>query len=370
MIIGVLKEIKDNEKRVALSPSGAAELVNAGHVVLIESNAAKDVGYDNDAYLAVGAKITENADELFAKADLVVKVKEPQPEEISKFREKQILFSYLHLAAEEELTRSLIKKNIVGISYETVTDKDNNLPLLKPMSEVAGKIATQVGAATLQKNNGGKGILLGGVTGVPAANVLVIGGGVVGASAAEIASGMGANVVILDKSVNKIEELNIRFGSKVRSYYSNAELLERYVENADLIVGAVLVPGTKAPKLVSADLIKKMARGSVIVDVAIDQGGCFATSKPTTHSNPTYEVDGVVHYCVTNMPAAVARTASKALENSIMPYILKLANLGYKEAFKLDKGFLNGLNIYQDKITVEAVAKQFSLPYADVNSLF
>ena len=370
MIIGVLKEIKDSEKRVALSPIATAELVNAGHEVLIEQNAGLEVGYSNANYQETGAQIVQDAQDLFAKAELIVKVKEPQPEEIEQFRAGQILFSYLHLAAEEKLTKSLLKKNIIAIAYETVTDQANNLVLLKPMSEVAGRIAAQVGALTLQNNNFGKGILLGGVTGVPAANVLILGGGIVGANAAEVASGMGANVVILDKSLKRIEELNNRFGLNIRSYYSNKQLLAHYVQNADLIIGAVLVAGAKAPKIVSRELIKTMSPGSVIVDVAIDQGGCFATSKATTHSNPTYMVDGVVHYCVTNMPAAVAKTAAQALENAIMPYILQLANLGYKNAFKLDAGFLSGLNIYKDKITIAAVADQFNLPYVNSANLF
>jgi len=248
-------------------------------------------------------------------------------------------------------------------------DQNKSLPLLKPMSEVAGRLATQVGASTLQKNYGGKGVLLGGVTGVPAANVTVIGGGAVGYNAAEVASGMGANVTILDKSIKRIEELNNIFDGRVRSYYCTEDLLEKYVVNADLLVGAVLVPGAAAPKLVSEELIRKMSPASVVVDVAIDQGGCFATSKPTTHSNPTYEVGGVVHYCVTNMPAAASRTATRALENATIPYVLKLANLGYQEAFASDRGFLQGLNIYKDKVTIESVANQFSLDYLDPNQV-
>jgi len=369
MIIGIPKEIKDNEKRIALSPSGVRELVTAGHKLIVEKDGGEGIGYSDQRYVEAGAEIAADAQEVFAKAELIVKVKEPQAQEVELFREGQILFSYLHLAAEEELTRSLLKKNIVAISYETVMDQNKSLPLLKPMSEVAGRLATQVGASTLQKNYGGKGVLLGGVTGVPAANVTVIGGGAVGYNAAEVASGMGANVTILDKSIKRIEELNNIFDGRVRSYYCTEDLLEKYVVNADLLVGAVLVPGAAAPKLVSEELIRKMSPASVVVDVAIDQGGCFATSKPTTHSNPTYEVGGVVHYCVTNMPAAASRTATRALENATIPYVLKLANLGYQEAFASDRGFLQGLNIYKDKVTIESVANQFSLDYLDPNQV-
>jgi alanine dehydrogenase len=365
MLIGIPMEIKDNEARVALSPLGAKELVKQGHEVLIETGAGWKVGFTDEAYVTAGAKIAASQRETYKQAEMIVKVKEPQPSEIELFQKDQILFSYLHLAAEKELTHALLKKDIVGISYETVECNRGTLPLLTPMSEVAGRLSTQAGAFALQKNNDGQGLLLGGVTGVEPAKVVVIGGGIVGTNAAFIASGMGAEVTILDKSLNRIRELDNIFAGKTSNLYAAQDTLEKKLIDADLVIGAVLIPGAAAPKIVSREMIKSMKDGAVIVDVAIDQGGCFETSKPTSHSNPTYIVDGVIHYCVTNMPAAAAKTASRALENATLPYISKLANLGYKQAFKQDKGFEKGLNVYYDKITYKTIADEFGLEYLD-----
>ena len=363
MLISVPREIKDNEARVALSPFGAKELIDQGHSVLIEIKAGEKIGFSDEDYRDIGAEIALTKEEVYKRGEMVVKVKEPQPIEVDMFQKDQILFSYLHLAAEKKLTMDLLAKNIIAISYETVEDNKGTLPLLIPMSEVAGRLATQSGAFALQKNTGGQGLLLGGVTGVAPAKVVIIGGGIVGTNAAFIASGMGAEVVIFDKSLHRIRKLNVFFGGKTKNLYATNHAIAEELKNADLVVGAVLIPGASAPKVISREMVAGMKRGAVIVDVAIDQGGCSETSKPTSHSNPTYEVDGVIHYCVTNMPAAAAQTASRALENAILPYVIKLANQGYKKALASDEGFLKGLNIYYNKVPYKVIADQFGLDY-------
>ncbi len=369
MLIGIPKEIKDNETRVAISPSGAKELIASGNQVILERMAGDAIGFTDEMYEKAGVKIVFTKDEVYQAADMIVKVKEPQAIEVDMLKKDQILFSYLHLAAEKELTKRLLKRGVIAISYETVEDK-GTLALLTPMSEVAGRVATQAGAYSLQKNVGGKGVLLGGVSGVEPAKVVIIGGGVVGANAATIASGMGAIVTILDKSLSKIRKLKNVFGNNVQVLYSSKDVLEKSIAEADLVIGAILVPGAKSPKVITKKMIKSMNKGSVIVDVSIDQGGCFETSKPTTHSNPIYVVNDVIHYCVTNMPAVAAKTASRALENATIPYILKLAKDGYKKALLSDKGFLKGLNIYYDKVTYKAVSDAFNMHYSEPTSIF
>lgn len=370
MLIAIPKEIKDNEARAALSPHGVRELSNLGHKLYVEHNAGSAIGYFDQDYIDSGATIVQDNKEIFANAELIVKVKEPQLSEVGLFRENQILFSYLHLAAEEKLTLELLKKQIIAISYETVRDFNGNLPLLQPMSEVAGRLSTQCGAFALQKNHGGKGLLLGGVSGVAPAKVTILGGGAVGTNAAFIAVGMGADVTIIDKSLNRIRELNDIFDNRVNVLYATDDTIEKHVVDSDLLIGAILVPGAKAPKIVTKEMIYKMQVGSVVVDVAIDQGGCIETSMPTTHSDPIYNEKGILHYCVTNMPAAAARTATRALENATLPYIISLANKGYKQSFQEDPGFLEGLNIFRDNIVFEPVAKSLGLDFVspgDVN---
>ena len=368
MIIGVPKEIKTLEFRVGLSPRGVRELTNKGHRVLVEKNAGFEVGFDDEDYKAVGAEIVASADEIYAKAEMIVKVKEPQALECDMIRKGQVVFSYLHLAAEPELTKKLLKTGCIGIAFETVTSPDGTLPLLAPMSEVAGRVSVQAGARCLEKSMGGSGVLLSGVPGVTAGKVTIIGGGVVGTNAAIIASGMGAHVTVLDKSLKRIRELEDIFGSRLNLVYSTADTIEEYVVKSDLVIGAVLIPGAAAPKLVTMDMIKKMPRGSVFVDVAIDQGGCSETSRPTTHAEPIYIVQDVIHYCVTNIPGAVARTSTRALENSTLPYILALANKGYKKALTDDKHFLDGLNIANGNVTHKAVAHDLGYKFKDPSS--
>ena len=356
MRIGVPKEIKDHEYRVGLIPASVRELTHRGHQVLVESNAGGGVGFDDGAYQRVGAEIAATAADVFAAADMIVKVKEPQPAEIAMLREGQILFTYLHLAAEPEQTQGLIESGCVGIAYETVTNERGGLPLLGPMSEVAGRMSIQVGAHCLEREQGGAGILLGGVPGVPVAKVVILGGGVVGTNAARMAMGLEASVTVIDKSLDRLYELDMQFGPTLNTIFATMESIEQYVTGADLVIGGVLIPGAAAPKLVSAEMIKDMQKGSVVVDVAIDQGGCFETSRPTSHSDPTYIVDDVVHYCVTNMPGAVARTSTRALNNATLPFALALADKGYRQALADDPHLRNGLNIHQGRVTYQAVA--------------
>lgn len=357
MLIGIPKEIKDHEYRVGATPSGVRELINAGHQVLVQKNAGAAIDFSDEQYVAAGAKIVATAKDVYSKAQMILKVKEPQKSECEIIRKGQIIFSYLHLAAEPHLTKMLMKSGCVAIAFETVTAPDRSLPLLAPMSEVAGKLSIQAGAIALQKANGGRGILLGGVPGVARGKVVILGGGVSGTNAAKVAIGMGAEVIILDKSLGRIRYLCDIFGNSAEVLYASLENIEKNVIDADVVVGAVLIPGAAAPKLISAKLVKKMKKGSVMVDISIDQGGCFETSKPTSHSNPTYIQDGVVHYCVTNMPGAVARTSTQALENSTLPFSLALANKGYEKALRDDKHLLAGLNVIDGKITYRAVAE-------------
>lgn len=365
MIIGVPKEIKNHEYRVGMIPASVRELVSHGHQVYVETNAGSGIGFSDDDYIAVGASILPTASNIFAKAEMIVKVKEPQAAERAMLREGQILFTYLHLAPDFPQTEELIKSKAVCIAYETVTDNMGRLPLLAPMSEVAGRMSIQSGAQCLEKSHAGCGLLLGGVPGVAPAKVVVIGGGVVGANAARIAVGMRADVTILDRSVDMLRKLDEEFQGQAKVVYSTKDAIEKYVLEADLVIGAVLIPGAAAPKLVTKDLISRMKPGSAVVDVAIDQGGCFETSHATTHDDPTYIVDDVVHYCVANMPGAVARTSTFALNNATLPYIVKLANKGYQRALLEDKGFLEGLNVIHSKVTCKEVAESFNLEYLE-----
>jgi alanine dehydrogenase len=363
MLIGVPKEIKNHEYRIGLTPAGARELIEHGHEVMIQNNGGAAIGLDNDQYIASGAKIIDTPEEIFDKAEMIVKVKEPQPNECKMLRKGQTLFTYLHLAPDPDQTKALVESGITAIAYETVTDDSNGLPLLAPMSEVAGRMATHAGAHCLEKAQGGNGTLLGGVPGVAPANVVVIGGGVVGINSARMAMGMGANVVVLDRSLDRLKELDMIFGEKMNTIYSTQDALEKYVYDADLVIGAVLIPGAAAPKLVTKKMLGSMKKGAVVVDVAIDQGGCFESSKATTHQDPTYIVDDIVHYCVANMPGAVARTSTFALTNATLPFTLALADKGYKQAL-LDDGHLrNGLNVHDGMVTYQAVANDLGYEY-------
>jgi alanine dehydrogenase len=361
MRIGVPREIKVHEYRVGLVPAGVRELAAAGHQVLVETGAGNGIGVDDAQFRAAGAAIAAGAAEVFERSDMVIKVKEPQPAECAMLRRGQVLFTYLHLAADPEQARGLMKSGATAIAYETVTAPDGSLPLLTPMSEVAGRMSIQVGAASLQKANGGFGVLLGGVPGVPPAKVVIIGGGVSGTHAAEMAVGLRADVTVVDRSVARLRELSAQFGSTLRTAYSTAETIERLVQDADLVVGAVLVVGAAAPKLVTRAMIKTMKPGAVLVDISIDQGGCFETSRPTTHAEPTFVVDGVIHYCVANMPGAVPRTSTLALTNATLPYARALADLGWQAALKRDPGLAAGLNVHAGEITHEAVARALGL---------
>ncbi|HGF7519833.1 TPA: alanine dehydrogenase [Vibrio cholerae] len=365
MIIGVPKEIKNHEYRVGMIPASVRELVSHGHQVYVETNAGSGIGFSDDDYIAVGASILPTAADVFAKAEMIVKVKEPQAIERAMLKEGQILFTYLHLAPDFPQTEELIKSKAVCIAYETVTDNMGRLPLLAPMSEVAGRMSIQAGAQTLEKSRGGSGLLLGGVPRVAPAKVVVLGGGVVGANAARMAIGLRADVTILDRNIDTLRKLDEEFQGRANVVYSTADAIEKYVLEADLVIGAVLIPGAAAPKLVTQQHIKRMKPGSAVVDVAIDQGGCFETSHPTTHAEPTYIVDDVVHYCVANMPGAVARTSTFALNNATLPYIVKLANKGYQKALLEDAGFLKGLNVIHGKVTYKEVAENFGLDYVD-----
>jgi alanine dehydrogenase len=337
--------------------------VSNGHQVLVQKGAGEKIGFDDADYELAGARIADSAAVIFEKADMIIKVKEPQPEECRMLRENQVLFTYLHLAPDPEQAKLLQASGCVAIAYETVTSKSGGLPLLSPMSEVAGRMAIQAGANSLEIKNGGRGMLLGGVPGVAPAKVVIIGGGVVGTNSVRVAMGMGAQVIVIDRSLERLYQLDMQFGSKINTVYSTRDAIEEHVLTADLVVGAVLIPGASAPKLVTRAMLSRMRHGSVIVDVSIDQGGSFETSKPTTHENPTYVVDGVVHYCVANMPGAVPRTSTFALNNATLPFILSLANLGYKEAMIRNPHLLNGLNVCKGKITYQAVAEALHQPY-------
>jgi alanine dehydrogenase len=367
--IGVPKEIKTHEHRVGLTPAGVRELAIHGHQVTVERNAASGIGIADDAFRAAGAAVADSAAEVFATADLIVKVKEPQAVEIAMLRQGQVLFTYLHLAADKAQTEGLMHTGATCIAYETVTDRSGALPLLAPMSEVAGRMAVQVGAHCLEKEQGGVGVLLGGVPGVAPAKVVVLGGGVSGTNAARMAVGLEASVTIIDKSLPRLKELDLQFGPRATTLFATLEAIEHQVLAADLVIGAVLVPGAAAPKLVSRELVRQMRPGSVLVDIAIDQGGCFATSRPTTHSAPTYVDEGVVHYCVTNMPGAVARTSTFALTNATLPFVIALAEKGWRKALADDPHLLHGLNVHAGKVTYEAVARDLNLPYAPAQTL-
>ena len=369
MRIGVPKEIKPQESRIGLTPESVKTLVSEGHEVLVENNGGFEAGFENDQYKKAGAKIVNQASDIFNDAEIIVKVKEPQKVEVNMIRENQIVYTYLHLAAAKELTEGLIKTKSINIAYETVTDDNGRLPLLAPMSAVAGRMSVQAGAHCLEKNQKGRGLLLGGAPGVTGGTVLILGGGVVGENAAIIATGMQAEVHIVDKSEERLKELVQMFGNKIIPEQSDKIDLNKLIAKADLLVGGVLIPGAEAPKLVTKDMLKLMKRGSVIVDVAIDQGGCVETSKPTTHGEPTYIVDGVVHYCVANMPGGVPRTSTLALNNATLPFLVKLANKGYKKALSEDKNFLAGLNVHKGQVTYKAVADVFGHEFVDPSSI-
>ena len=363
MIVGVPKEIKPQEHRVGLTPNSVKILSEKGHVVLIQENSGFEAGFTNDDYISAGAKITNTAEEIFKKAEIIVKVKEPQMNEVKMIREGQIIYTYLHLAVAKELTNELIKSKSICIAYETVTDENGKLPLLAPMSAVAGRMSIQAGAHSLEKNQKGRGLLLGGAPGVEPAKVVILGGGVVGENAAMIATGMQGKVYVVDKSKERLKELHEMFGDKIIPTESNKIDLKKLVSECDLLVGGVLVPGAEAPKLITKEMIKNMKRGSVVVDVAIDQGGCVETSKPTTHANPTYLVNDVVHYCVANMPGGVPRTSTMALNKATLPLLVELADQGYKKTLKSNKHYLAGLNIYRGKVCYKGVADAFNLEF-------
>jgi alanine dehydrogenase len=365
MLIGVVKEVKTQEYRVGMTPASIREATHHGHQVLVETNAGFAIGLTDDDYRQAGANIAADAREVYGQAELVVKVKEPQPSERKLIRAGQILFTYLHLAADRDQALELQKTGCVAVAYETVTDSWGGLPLLAPMSEVAGRMAIQAGAHCLEMEQGGRGMLLGGVPGVAAADVVILGGGVVGTNAARMAMGLEARVTVIEKSLHRLYELDLQFGPKLNTIFSTVDSIEEHVLQADLVVGAVLVPGASAPKLISKDQVAWMRRGSVLVDVAIDQGGCFETSQATTHERPTFIEEEVVHYCVANMPAAVSRTSTFALNNATLPFTLALANKGYRQAMADDPHLLNGLNIHQGDLTYDAVGQALDLPTVD-----
>lgn len=369
MLIGVPKEIKNHEYRVGLTPESVAEVIAAGHQVMVQSSAGLGIGADDAQYKALGAEIVATPEEIFSCADMIVKVKEPQEAERRWLREGQILFTYLHLAPDPEQTKDLIKSGAICIAYETVTDDQGGLPLLKPMSQVAGRMAIQAGATALEKSHGGRGVLLGGVPGVTPAKVVILGGGVVGFNATQMAVGLHADVTVLDRNPLVLERLESHFESRARVIYSTQAAIEALVADADLVIGAVLVPGAAAPRLVTKDMLKTMKTGAVLVDVAIDQGGCFETSHPTTHAEPTYTVDGIVHYCVANMPGGVARTSTYALNNATLRHALALANKGWKKALRDDPHLRNGLNVASGKITCKPVAQHLGYDYVSPESV-
>jgi alanine dehydrogenase len=363
MRVGVPKEIKNHEYRVGLTPASVAELSAAGHQVVVETKAGTGIDFSDQDYVDAGARIAPDAATVFAESDMIVKVKEPQPQEIALLEARHLLFTYLHLAPDPDQAKGLMKSGATCIAYETVTARDGSLPLLKPMSEVAGRMSVQVGAHYLEKEQGGRGVLLGGVPGVAPARVSILGGGVSGVNAAQMAVGMRADVTIYDISNARLAELDMFFGSQIKTAYASKAAIARAVAKSELVIGAVLVPGAAAPKLVTRDMLKTMKRGSVLVDIAIDQGGCFETSRPTTHQDPVFEVDGVIHYCVANMPGAVARTSAFALNNATLPFVLKLANQGAEAAMKSDPHLANGLNVSGGKIRHQAVAEALGLEY-------
>jgi alanine dehydrogenase len=363
MRVGVPKEIKVHEYRVGLTPASVAELVAAGHEVFVETKAGTGIDFPDSAYEKVGAKILPTAADVFAQSDMIVKVKEPQASEIAMLEPRHLLFTYLHLAADKPQAEGLMKSGATCIAYETVTSRTGALPLLKPMSEVAGRMSVHVGAHYLEKEPGGRGVLLGGVPGVAPAKVAILGGGVAGVNAAQMATGMRADVTIYDINNDRLAELDMFFSSQIKTAFASKAAIAQAVQEAELVIGAVLVPGAAAPKLVTRDMLKTMKRGSVLVDIAIDQGGCFETSKPTTHQDPVYEVDGIIHYCVANMPGAVARTSTFALNNATLPFALLLANLGAEEAMARDPHLANGLNVSGGKIRHQAVAEALDLPF-------
>ena len=369
MKIGLPTEIKDNEYRVGLTPAGVHALVNAGHELFVQKTAGEGSGFTDDQYSKTGATLLDTADEVWATGDMIVKVKEPVAPEYPRMRENQLLFTYLHLAPEFELTKQMMERNVTGVAYETITDKQGRLPLLTPMSEVAGRMSVQVGATYLEKMNGGRGILLGGVPGVPAANVVIIGGGIVGTEAAKMAVGLGAKVTIIDRNLDRLRQLDDIFLSKVQTLASSKYAIEEAISHADLVIGAVLVVGAAAPKLVTREMLHLVPNGAVLVDVAVDQGGCFETTHATTHSNPTYYEEGVLHYCVANMPGAVPRTSTFALTNATLPYALDLANKGFEKAIQDDSGLREGVNTYAGKLTYDAVAESQGLEYTPLDSL-
>jgi alanine dehydrogenase len=366
MRVGVPKEIKVHEYRVGLTPASVAELVAAGHDLFVEAGAGEGIDCPDNAYRKAGAEILPDAAAVFKAADMIVKVKEPQPQEIALLEPRHILFTYLHLAADKEQAEGLMKSGATCIAYETVTSRTGALPLLKPMSEVAGRMSVQVGAHYLEKEPGGRGVLLGGVPGVAPARVAILGGGVAGINAAQMATGLRADVTIYDINNDRLAELDMHFGSQIKTAYASRDAIARAVDEAELVIGAVLVPGAAAPRLVTREMLKTMKRGSVLVDIAIDQGGCFETSRPTTHDDPVYEVEGVIHYCVANMPGAVARTSAFALNNATLPFALKIANLGADEAMRQDPHLANGLNVSGGRIRHEAVAEALELAYEPV----
>ncbi len=365
MFIGVPKEIKNHEYRIGLTPAAVGELVRQGHRVGVEHDGGKAIGFDNAQYQAAGAEIFPDAGSIFASADMIVKVKEPQPQECRMLRQGQLLFTYLHLAADADQAKMLQESKASCVAYETITAPDGSLPLLSPMSEVAGRMSIQAGAHHLEKAQGGNGMLLGGVPGVEPAKVLIIGGGIVGTNAAQMAAGMGADVTILDRSLPRLRQLDDLFRGRVKTLFSTGDVVEQYALAADLVIGAVLIPGAAAPKLITRDLVARMKPGSVLVDVAIDQGGCFETSKPTTHQDPTYVVDGVVHYCVANMPGGVARTSTMALVQATLPYVARLAGMRSIQELQTDPHLLEGLNVCAGKITHRAVAEALNLEFTE-----
>jgi alanine dehydrogenase len=369
MIIGLPKEVKDNEFRVGLTPAGVKTLSDAGHKVLIEKGAGAGSGIKDDDYRDARGEIVASADEIWQRAEMIVKVKEPVGPEYTRMRAGQILLTYLHLAPDLKLTQAMLDRKVTGIAYETITNAEGYLPLLTPMSEVAGRMAVQVGAHYLQKPEGGRGVLMGGVPGVLPAKVVIIGGGVVGINSIKMAVGLGAHVVVLDKNLDRLRYLDDIFGAKIKTLVSNPYTVRDSTANADLVIGAVLIPGASAPRLVTRDMLKTMHEGAVIVDVAVDQGGCIETTRPTTHSNPTFYVDDVLHYCVANMPGAVPRTSTFALTNATLPFTLKLANKGLKEAIRSDPHLKNGVNTYAGHITYQAVAESQGLDYKPIDEL-
>jgi len=369
MRIGVPKEIKTHEYRVGLTPASVRELTSRGHTVRVQQGAGSAIGYTDQQYTQMGAVVVPSAEEVFASSDLIVKVKEPQACEYALLKAGQILYTYLHLAADQVLTQALLRSGTIAIAYETITDAEGRLPLLAPMSEVAGRMAVQVGAHYLEKHHGGVGVLLGGVPGVPAGKIAVLGAGVVGTNALAMAVGLGAHTTVLDNNLERLRQLDHRYGNRVQTCFASTHALEDAIVQADLVIGSVLVPGARAPRLVNRELVAQMKPGSVIVDVAIDQGGCFETSRPTTHADPTYWVEGVQHYCVTNMPGAVARTATVALNHATIGHALALAEQGWQQAVRADLHLCNGLNVADGHITHPAVARAWDLPHVDPQSL-